>query len=142
MARTAPPPKRSRRIVAREQQRASATRRQQAPSGVTDEEDPVLATAAPAVQLGGVPNRATCTLLSELGVPVATGRLEKERRKVGNRWIDKDMVAVELCSVLEPSVSYPYHDRYPLASKRSTAMHLDDMVGTTVAWSLDSLTIE
>jgi len=142
MAGAAPPLKRSRRIVAREQQRATATRRQQAPSAVSDEVDPALATATPAVQLGAVPNRATCTLLSELGVPLGTGRLEKERRKVGNRWIDKDMVAVELCSVLEPSVSYPYHDRYPLASKRSTAMHLDDMVGTTVAWSLDSLTIE
>ena len=142
MAGAVPPLKRSRRIVAREQQRATATRRQQAPSAASDVVDPALATVTPAVQLGAVPNRATCTLLSELGVPVATGRLEKERRKVGNRWIDKDMVAVELCSVLEPSVSYPYHDRYPLASKRSTAMHLDDMVGTTVAWSLDSLTIE
>ena len=84
-----------------------------------------------------MPNRAACTLLSELGVPVATGRLANERRKVGNKWIDKDIVAVELSSVLEPSVSYPYHDRYPRANKRSTAMNLDKIVGTTLAWSSD-----
>jgi len=78
-------------------------------------------------------------LLSELGVPVAMGRLAKDRRKISNRWIDADMAAVTLSSITEESVSYPYNDRYPLATKRSAVVLLDDFVGATIAWSFDLL---
>jgi len=137
------PPKRSRRLEAREQleaaERRIAAARETAAASATATDAPAVAVAASQAPLSAVANRAVCTLLSELGVPVATGRLLKERRKVSNRWIDPDMAAVELCSILEPSVAYPYNDRYPLAPKRSAVVHLDGHVGTTIVWSVESV---
>ena len=72
-------------------------------------------------------------------MPVAMGRLAKDRRKISNRWIDADMAAVTLCSILEESVAYQYNDRYPLLTKRSAVVLLDDFVGATIAWSIDLL---
>jgi len=106
---------------------------------VTAAEEPAKAVVPLQTPTSAVANRAACTLLSELGVPVATGRLLEERRKVSNRWIDPEMAAIELCSILEPSVAYPYNDRYPLAPKRSAVALLDDLVGATIAWSLESV---
>jgi len=140
-ATAAPALKRSRRLVDREQ-RSSAAQKQSAAT-LSPTEEPSSTTAAPAMRLDDVANRAECTLLSELGVPVATGRLMKERLKVNSRWIDADMTAVELCSILEPSVCYPYSDRYPLVDRRrAAAVHLDSIVGSTVAWSLNCLTLQ
>ncbi|OSX77035.1 hypothetical protein BU14_0165s0028 [Porphyra umbilicalis] len=140
-ATAAPALKRSRRLVDREK-RSSAAQKQSAAT-LSPTEEPSSTTAAPAMRLNDVANRTECTLLSELGVPVATGRLMKERLKVNSRWIDADMTAVELCSVLEPSVCYPYNDRYPLVDRRrAAAVHLDSIVGSTVAWSLNCLTLQ
>lgn len=86
--------------------------------------------------LGGVFDRAECKLLSELGVAVAKGRLDKACRRMSNLWIDPNSVAVELCSILEPSVAYPNNNRYPLAGRRSTVVHLDGDVGATIVWSM------
>ena len=138
---SAPPAlKRSRRLVDREQRSSAAQK--QASATMSPLEEPLSTTAAPVMQLDAVANRAECTLFSELVVPVATGRLIKERRKLSSRWIDADMTAVELSSVLEPSVCYPYNDRYPLVDRRrAAAVHLDSIVGSIVVWSLNCLTL-
>jgi len=81
-----------------------------------------------------VPNRAPCTLLSELGVSVATARLVKNKKKIYSRWIDNDLVAVELDAVLDASVSYPYSSRYPIPGSTKGTVDLDTQVGTVVVW--------
>jgi len=91
------------------------------------------------MDLTAVPNRASCTLLSELGVPVATARLVKEKKKFSSRWIDSDMVAVELVAVLDASVAYPYSTRYPIPGTGKAAVDLDTQVGTVVVWSTEAL---
>jgi len=52
------------------------------------------------------------------------------------------MTAVELCTVLEPSVCCPYNDPYPLVDRRhAAAVHLDSIFSSTVVWSLNCLTL-
>jgi len=92
-----------------------------------------------AMDLTAIPNRASCTLLSELGGPVATARIAKEKKKFSSRWIVSDMVAVELVAVLDASVAYPYSARYPIPGTGKAATDLDTHVGTVVVWSTEAL---
>lgn len=82
-----------------------------------------------------VPNRTPCTLLSELGMSVATARLVKNKEKISSRWIDNDLVAVELDVALDASVSYPYSSRYPIPGGTMGTVDLDTQVGTVMVWS-------
>lgn len=110
-------------------------------AAVTAAQEPAGQPAKFETALRDVPNHAECTLLSELGVAVAKGRLVKERRKMNDCWIDPDMVAVELLSLLEASVTYPYNNRYPLAGRRSSVVILDGYVGATIVWAVDCVMI-
>jgi len=138
---SAPPAlNRSRRLIDREQRLSSAQKMASATTSAA--EKPSSTTAAPLMQLDAVDNRAECTRFSELGVPVATGRLMKERRKLNSRCVDADTTTVELFSVLEPSVCYPYNDRYPLVDmRRAAAVHLVSIVNSTVVCSFKCSTI-
>jgi len=82
-------------------------------------------------------NRASCSLLSELGVPVATARLATEVTMLHNRAIDADMVAVTVTVVLDESFPYIFSRRYPLSVTGAATVSLQDLIGVDIAWSQD-----
>jgi len=86
-----------------------------------------------------VPNRSPCMLLTELGVHVASARLVKDQTSFHKRWVDKDVVVVHVENVLDASVAYPWHQRYPLPGTGGAAVDLDTLIGSAVVWSKDML---
>lgn len=85
-----------------------------------------------------IPNSKTCTLMSELSVPVATGRLVKDMHSMQSRRIDKDMVAVKITAVLDEH-PYPYGSRYPLPGTGKKAVGLSSLVGSVIVWPINGL---
>jgi len=90
--------------------------------------------SVPALDWGGVPDRAPCMLLSELGVHVASARLVKDQKSFHKRWVDEDVVVVQVENVFDASVSYPWHKRYPLPGTRRAAADLDTLICSAVVW--------
>ena len=86
-----------------------------------------------------VPNSTTCTLMSELSVPVATGRLVKDMHSFFGRRIDRDVVTVTITAVLDEN-PYPYGSRYPLPGTGKKTVCMSSLVGTVVVWPISSLT--
>jgi len=73
-------------------------------------------------------------LLSELGVHVASARLVKDQKSFHKRWVDEDVVVVQVENVFDASVSYPWHKRYPLPGTRRAAADLDTLICSAVVW--------
>jgi len=85
-----------------------------------------------------IPNSKTCTLMSELSVPVATGRLVKDMHSMQSRRIDKDMVDIQITAVLDEH-PYPYGSRYPLPGTGKKAVGLSTLVGSVIVWPINGL---
>ena len=94
-----------------------------------------------ALDSGVVPNRAPCMLLSELGGHVAPARLVKDQKSFHKRCVDEDVVVVRVENVFDASVSYLWHQRYPLPGSGRAAADLDTLIDTAVVWSKDMLSL-
>jgi len=122
---SSPPPKRSWRLA----------NKLHAVSGVTGTR------SVPALDWAGVPNRAPCMLLSELGVHVASARLVKDQKSFHKGWVDEDFVIVQVENVLDAFMAYPWHKRYPLPGTGRAAVDLETLIGSAVVWSKDMLSL-
>ena len=85
-----------------------------------------------ALDWGGVPDRAPCMLLSELGVHVASARLVKDQRSFHKGWVDEEFVIVQVENVLDAFMAYPWHKRYPLPGTGRAAVDLETLIGSAV----------
>jgi len=86
-----------------------------------------------------VPNSTTCTLMSELDVPVDTGRLGKDMHSFFGGRIDRDVVAVTITAALNKN-PYPYGSRYPLPGTCKRVVCISSLVGTVIVWPISGLT--
>ena len=86
-----------------------------------------------------VPNSTTCTLMSELAVPVDTGRLGKDIHSFFGGRIDRDVVAVTITAALNKN-PYPYGSRYPLPGTGKRVVCISSLVGTMIVWPISGLT--